>query len=64
MPKTDAEAEMEFAMEGEIAMGAAVVRGETLMAEEATTALRGDEGHGDKECELGELASVDVCHRR
>lgn len=40
-PITEAEAEMEFAMEGEIAMGAAVIREETLMAEEAPTALRG-----------------------
>jgi hypothetical protein len=59
-PISDAEAEMEFAMEVEIAMGAAVIREETLMAEEAPTVLRGDEGHGDKECELGELASVDA----
>jgi hypothetical protein len=59
-PITEAEAEVEFAMEGEIAMGAAVIREETLMAEEAPTALRGDEGHGDEEYELGELASVDA----
>jgi hypothetical protein len=59
-PITNAKAEMEFSMEGEIAMGAAVIREETLMAEEAPTALRGDEGHGDKKCELGELASVDA----
>lgn len=59
-PITDAEAEMEFAMEGEIAMGSAVIREETLMAEEAPTALRGDEGHGNKEYELSELASVDA----
>jgi hypothetical protein len=59
-PITDAEAEIEFAIEGEIAIGAAMIREETLMAEEAPTALRGDKGHGDKECELGELASVNV----
>ncbi|TVY13081.1 hypothetical protein LARI1_G008506 [Lachnellula arida] len=59
-PIAEAEAETEFAMEGEIAIGAAVIREETLMAEEALTALRGDEGHGDEECELGELASVDA----
>ena len=59
-PITEAEAEMEFAMQGEIATGAAVIRKETLIAEEAPTALRGDEGHGDEECELGELASVDT----
>jgi hypothetical protein len=59
-PITDAEAKIEFIMEGEIIIGAAVIREETLMAKEAPTALRGDEGHGDKECELGELASVNA----
>ena len=59
-PITDAEAEMEFAVKGEIAIGAAVIREETLIAEEAPTTLRGDVEHGDKECELGELASVDT----
>ncbi|KUJ07016.1 uncharacterized protein LY89DRAFT_678297 [Mollisia scopiformis] len=56
-PIIDAEAEMEFAMEEEIAIGAAIIREGTLMAEEAPTALRGDEGHGDEEYELGELAN-------
>lgn len=50
----EAEAETEFAM------GAAVIREETLLAKEAPTALRGDEGHGDEECDLRELASVDA----
>jgi hypothetical protein len=59
-PITEADVETEFAMEGEIAMGEAVIREETLMAEEAPTALRGDEGHGDEGCELRELASVDA----
>jgi hypothetical protein len=58
-PIAKAEAETEFTMEGKIAIGAAVIK-ETLMAEEAPTALRGDEGYGDEECELGELASVDA----
>jgi hypothetical protein len=53
-PIAEAEAETEFAM------GAAVIREETLLAEEAPTALRGDEGHGDEKCELGELASIDA----
>jgi hypothetical protein len=59
-PITNAEAEVEFAIEVEIAMGAAVIREETLIAKEAPTVLRGDEGHGNKEFELGELASVDT----
>ena len=47
-------------MEEEIVIGAAVIREETLMAEEAPATLRGDEGHGYEEYELGELASVDT----
>lgn len=38
-PIAEAEAETEFAMEGEIAMGAAVIREYTVMAEEAPAAL-------------------------
>jgi hypothetical protein len=53
-PMAEAEAQTEYAMEGEIAME------ETLPAEETPTTLGGDEGHSDKECRLGELASVDV----
>jgi hypothetical protein len=56
-PIAEAEAETEFAMEGEIAMGAAVIR---EMAEEVSTALRGSGGHGDEGCEFGELASIDA----
>ena len=59
-PITEAEAKIEFAIEGEIAIGATMIREETLIAEEALTTLRSDEGHGDKECELNELASVDT----
>jgi hypothetical protein len=59
-PITDAEAEIEFAMEREILIGGAVIKEETLIAEEASTALRGNKGHGDKECELSELASVNT----
>jgi hypothetical protein len=59
-PITDAEAEMEFIIEGEIIIGAAMIREATLMAEEAPTALRGNEGYGDKECEFGKLVSVDA----
>ena len=63
-PIAEAKAKTEFVMEGEIIIGAAVIREETLMAEEAPTALRGDEGHGNKECELGELVSVDASATR
>jgi hypothetical protein len=59
-PIVEVEAEIESVMEGKIVMGVAVIREETLMTEEALIALRGDEGHGDEECELGELANVDA----
>jgi hypothetical protein len=63
-PIINAEAEIEFVIKGEIAIRAAVIREETLIAEEAPTALRGDKGHGNKECELGELASVNASATR
>jgi len=59
-PIAEAEAETEFAMEGEIAMGAAVIREYTVMAEEAPAAPGGDERLSDEECEHGDLASVDA----
>jgi hypothetical protein len=59
-PIAEAEAETEYAMEGEIATGAAMIREETLPAGETPTPLGGDEGHSDKECRLDELASVDM----
>ncbi|KAG9231520.1 hypothetical protein BJ875DRAFT_444023 [Amylocarpus encephaloides] len=49
-PITDTEAETEYVME------AAMIREETLPAEETPTPLRGD---GDKDCRLDESASVD-----
>jgi hypothetical protein len=56
-PIAEAKAETEFAKEGEIAIGAAVIR---EMAEEVPTALRGSGGHGNEGYEFGELASVDA----
>jgi hypothetical protein len=55
----EVEAEMEYAIEGEIGIEA-VAREETLPAAETPTRLGDDEGHSDKECRLDELASVDM----
>ncbi|KAH8163698.1 hypothetical protein CIB48_g4563 [Xylaria polymorpha] len=65
-PIAEAKAETEYAIEGEIAMEAAMIREETLPAEETPTPLGvgGDEGHSDKECRLDELASVDMSAAR
>jgi hypothetical protein len=53
-PITDAEAETECVIE------AAMIREETLPAEETPTPLWGDQGHSDKDCRLDESASVDM----
>jgi hypothetical protein len=60
MTEAEAEAETEYAMEGEITMEAAMIREETLPAGETPTPLGGGEEHSDKECRLDELASVDM----
>ena len=49
----ETEAETEYAME------AALMREETLPAEEVLAPPGGDERYGDKECELDDLASID-----
>lgn len=51
---TKAEAETEFVIE------ASIIREDTLLAEEAPTALREDKKHGYKEYKLDELASVNT----
>jgi len=64
IPGPIAEAEAEFAMEREISMEAAMIREETLPAEETLSPLGGDEGRSDKKCRLDELASVDISASR
>jgi hypothetical protein len=54
-PIAEAEAEMEYAIEGEIELGGSMIREETLLARKMPTPLRGNEGHSDKECWLDEL---------
>ncbi len=50
----------EFIIKGENIIGAAIIKEETLIAKEAPTALRGNKEHGDKEYELGKLASINT----
>jgi hypothetical protein len=55
----EAEAEMEFATQGEIAMGAVVIGEETLFVKEIPTAAKGGERHCHEECELDGRANAD-----
>jgi hypothetical protein len=57
---TEAEAEMEYIIEGEIIMEGAMIREETLPARETLTPLRVNGEHSDKECRLDKLISVDM----
>jgi hypothetical protein len=54
-----AEAETEFATQGEIAMGAVEIVEETLFVKEIPTAAKGGERHCDEECELDDRANAD-----
>jgi hypothetical protein len=57
--RPSAEAETEFATQGEIAMGAVEIVEETLFVKEISTAAKDGERYCDEECELDDRANAD-----
>jgi hypothetical protein len=57
---TEAKAETEYVIEGEIIMEVIIIREETLPAGKTLTPLGNNKEYSDKECRLNELVSVNM----
>jgi hypothetical protein len=57
---TEAKAEIEYIIKGEIIIEAAIIREETLLAREILTPLRSNREYSDKEYRLNKLVSSNI----